>query len=261
MRMSFDAVDHSPQPAKTAVSQYEYRYRSLGTTAWTTGTTSNTEFSITGLTAAAISRGHLIGVRAVNAEGAGPWTNLRTGGLILSDTALTVAEGESATYTVALAERPTGDVTVAIGGTRGTELSVGESTLTFTMSDWSTAQTVEVTAGHDPDTANDSETLTHTAAGADYDSVTADLAVTVTDDDMIGLEFSEASVTVAEGGSATYTVALGAQPSGGDGDDRRDERHGPERGREQPDVQRERLEHGADGGGDCGRGRRRHERP
>ena len=214
MRMSFDSVDHSPRPAKTAVSQYEYRYRSLGTTAWTTGTTSNTEFSITGLTAAAISRGHLIGVRAVNAEGAGPWTNLRTGGLILSDTALTVAEGESATYTVALAERPTGDVTVAIGGTRGTELSVGESTLTFTRSDWSTAQTVEVTAGHDPDTANDSETLTHTAAGADYDSVTADLAVTVTDDDMIGLEFSEASVTVAEGGSATYTVALGAQPSG-----------------------------------------------
>ena len=44
---------------------------------------------------------------------------------------------------------------------------------------------------------------------------------------------------MAEGGRATYTVALVTEPSGGDGDGRRDERHGPERGREQPDVQRD----------------------
>ena len=89
-----------------------------------------------------------------------------------------------------------------------------ESSLTFSASDWSTAQTVEVTAGEDPDTANDSETLTHTATGADYGSVTADLAVTVTDDDTVGLELSETTLTVAEGGRATYTVALVTEPSG-----------------------------------------------
>ena len=89
-----------------------------------------------------------------------------------------------------------------------------ESSLTFSASDWSTAQTVEVTAGEDPDTANDSETLTHTATGADYGSVSKDLAVTVTDDDTVGLELSETTLTVAEGGRATYTVALVTQPSG-----------------------------------------------
>ena len=137
-----------------------------------------------------------------------------TVGLELSETTLTVAEGGSATYTVALVTEPSGPVTVTIGGTANTDLSVDESSLTFSASDWSTAQTVEVTAGEDPDTANDSETLTHTATGADYGSVSKDLAVTVTDDDTVGLDLSETTLTVAEGGSATYTVALVTEPSG-----------------------------------------------
>ena len=141
-------------------------------------------------------------------------TDNDTVGLHLSETTLTVAEGGRATYTVALVTEPSGQVTVTVGGMSGTDLSVDESSLTFSASDWSTAQTVEVTAGEDPDTANDSETLTHTATGADYGSVSKDLAVTVTDDDTVGLELSETTLTVAEGGSATYTVALVTEPSG-----------------------------------------------
>ena len=143
-------------------------------------------------------------------------TDNDTVGLELSETALTVAEGGSATYAVALATEPSGPVTVTVGGTANTDLSVDESSLTFSASDWSTAQTVEVTAGEDPDTTNDSETLTHTATGADYGSVSKDLAVTVTDNDTVGmeLELSETALTVAEGGSATYAVALATEPSG-----------------------------------------------
>ena len=141
-------------------------------------------------------------------------TDNDTVGLELSETTLTVAEGGRATYTVALVTEPSGPVTVTVGGTANTDLSVDESSLTFSASDWSTAQTVEVTAGEDPDTANDSETLTHTATGADYGSVSKDLAVTVTDDDTVGLELSETTLTVAEGGRATYTVALVTEPSG-----------------------------------------------
>ena len=137
-----------------------------------------------------------------------------TAGLELSEESLTVAEGGSVTYTVALATQPTGQVTVTVGGTANTDLSVDESSLTFSASDWSTAQTVEVTAGDDPDATNDSATLTHTAAGADYGSVSEDLAVTVTDDDMVGLELSETALIVAEGGGATYAVALATEPSG-----------------------------------------------
>ena len=52
---------------------------------------------------------------------------------------------------MALVTQPSGQVTVTVGGMSGTDLSVDESSLTFSASDWSTAQTVEVTAGEDPD--------------------------------------------------------------------------------------------------------------
>ena len=103
---------------------------------------------------------------------------------------------------MALATQPTGQVTVTIGGTSGTDLRVDTSSLVFTAEDWSTAQTVEVTAGEDDDGADDSATLSHTASGADYGSVSRDLEVTVTDDDTAGLELSEPALTVSEGGSA-----------------------------------------------------------
>ena len=141
-------------------------------------------------------------------------TDNDTVGLELSETTLTVAEGGRATYTVALVTEPSGQVTVTVGGMSGTDLSVDESSLTFSASDWSTAQTVEVTAGEDPDGTDDSETLTHTATGADYGSVSKGLDVTVTDNDTVGLELSETTLTVAEGGRATYTVALVTEPSG-----------------------------------------------
>ena len=43
--------------------------------------------------------------------------------------------------------------------------------------------------------------------------VAAGVAVTVTDDETAGVTVSETTLTVAEGGSATYTVVLDPQPS------------------------------------------------
>ena len=125
-----------------------------------------------------------------------------------------MTEGGSNSYTVALATQPSGDVTVTIGGTSGTDLAVDKSSLTFTTSGWSTAQTVTVSAGQDADAVGDSATLTHVAAGGDYGSVSRDLAVTVTDDDTAALALSAATLAVTEGGSNSYTVALATQPSG-----------------------------------------------
>ena len=137
-----------------------------------------------------------------------------TAGIVLTPTSLGVTEGSSATYTVELSTEPSGEVTVTVGGASSTDLTVVNSSLTFTDSTWNSAQTVEVRAGQDDDASDDSATLTHTGSGADYGSVTEDLPVTVTDDDTAGIVLTPTSLGVTEGSSATYTVELSTEPSG-----------------------------------------------
>ena len=72
-----------------------------------------------------------------------------TAGVTVNPTSLTVAEGDDGTYMVELDSRPRGDVTVNIGGTTGTDVTVSPDTLTFVPSEWNTAKTVTVTAGQD----------------------------------------------------------------------------------------------------------------
>ena len=141
-------------------------------------------------------------------------TDNDTRGVTVSPTSLTVDEGSTDTYTVVLDTLPTGNVTVAIGS-NNTDVTADAASLTFTMIDWNTEQTVTVTAGQDADAVNDAATLTHVPSGADYDSVSnADLTVTVSDDETAGVTVSPASLTVGEGGSGTYTVVLDTQPTG-----------------------------------------------
>ena len=105
-------------------------------------------------------------------------------GVTIAPTTLTINEGSSGQYTVALDSAPSADVTVTVGGASG-EVMVPVSTLTFTTGNWATAQTVTVNAGTDVDTTDDSATLTHTAASSDTDYGASlaieDVTVTVTD--------------------------------------------------------------------------------
>ena len=84
--------------------------------------------------------------------------------LDLSATSLNPVEGNTGgtTYTVRLTSQPTATVNVEIGGHTDTDLTLSAATLTFTTSDWNEAQTVTVTAGDDPDAADDTAMLTHT---------------------------------------------------------------------------------------------------
>ena len=134
-------------------------------------------------------------------------------GLDISTNTVTVNEGSNSSYTVALLTQPTAQVTVAITGHAGTELTLGASSLTFTTSNWDTAQTVTVAAGEDDDAENDSATLDHNASGGDYGSVSGTVTVTTTDDDSVGLDISTNTVTVNEGSNSSYTVALLTQPT------------------------------------------------
>ena len=134
-------------------------------------------------------------------------TDSDTRNVVLSPTSLTVTEGDDTgvSYTVKLSTQPSDTVSVSIGGHSGTDLSISgaapsnSNTLTFSTSNWNTAQMVTVKAGHDGNADDESETLTHTASGGDYANLTKDLPVTVTDD-------APATVTVSFG-AAAYTVA------------------------------------------------------
>ena len=139
-------------------------------------------------------------------------TDNDTPGLVFSPPSLNVDEGDSAGYTVKLATEPTNTVTVTITGHAVTDLTLDETSLEFTTTTWNDAQTVTVSAGQDLDAANDTATLTHAAAGGGY-SLSANLAVTVTDDEEVGLVFSQPSLGVTEGTNASYTVKLASEPT------------------------------------------------
>ena len=107
-----------------------------------------------------------------------------TRGIAVSSTDLTVAEGRSKSYTVVLSSQPTADVTVTPNVSGDSDVTVAPSTLTFTTSNWSTAQTATVSAAQDADADDDAATIAHAVSGGDYGAVTADdVAVTVTDDE------------------------------------------------------------------------------
>ena len=140
-------------------------------------------------------------------------------GVSIEPTTLTIDEGASKTYTVALNTQPSADVTVTISGHSGTDVSLSDTELDFTPGNWDTAQTVTVTAGQDDDATADTDvTLTHAVTGAsEYAAIAADdvpsVAVRINEDDSAGVAISESSLTIVEGGSDTYTVKLNTEPS------------------------------------------------
>ena len=137
-----------------------------------------------------------------------------TRGVLVSPTSLTVAEGDSGTYTVVLTSRPTGAVRVTISGTTGTDLRRSRSFLSFRTSNWNEPQTVTVTARQDDDTDDDTITISHAVFGADYgaNGVTADaVTVSIDDDDVVstGVELSLNPGSIEEGAGFSGLVLTG----------------------------------------------------
>ena len=133
-------------------------------------------------------------------------------------TSLSVAEGGSETYTVALNNRPSGTVTVAIGYQSGgdDDITVNKTNLYFyNNSSWSQPQTVTVSAREDDDSLAGTRTITHTASGGGYANVTASILATEVDNDaaIIVTPRTGAEFTVPENSTETYTVKLATQPS------------------------------------------------
>ncbi|MBF2755724.1 MAG: hypothetical protein ISN29_10785 [Gammaproteobacteria bacterium AqS3] len=130
--------------------------------------------------------------------------------LILTPNELTMDEGASTTFTVAMAAQPGEIRTVAVGLGSGSDLTVTPTSLSFSTSNWSTAQTVTVRAAQDADKMDDNATINLTGDGITANSV----EVTVTDDEdtAVGLTLSVNELVMDEGTSKTFTVRLAAQP-------------------------------------------------
>ena len=135
--------------------------------------------------------------------------------ITLSKSQVGLTEGGSAgTYNVKLPTAPTGNVTVSVTSGDTGAVTVNPSSLTFTTNNYNTNQQVTLTPVSDNDGADESVTITHSAAGGGYDNKSATLTATVADDDR-GFTFSPSSLTLDEGGAGkSFTVALAAEPAG-----------------------------------------------
>ena len=102
---------------------------------------------------------------------------------------LTTEVGGTDTFQVALATAPSAQVTVGLTSSDTGEGTVSPQTLTFTASDWSTAQAVTVTGVNDADADGDqgySITFGVTSTDSHYNGLSvAAVTVTNTNDDML----------------------------------------------------------------------------
>ena len=137
-------------------------------------------------------------------------------GVTVEPAELTISEGGSAGYVVGLTAAPSSTVTVAVDVPDSDATAAPES-LQFTADNWTTGQTVTVTAGQDDDAVDDAAGISHDFTGGGY-SITgaATVVVTIDDDDTAGVTVTPAELTVPEGETGEYTAVLTAAPSGGD---------------------------------------------
>ena len=135
---------------------------------------------------------------------------------------VTTESGGTATFTVKLATEPTGDVEIGVASSDTGEGTVGPSTLAFTTTSWSTAQTVTLTGVDDAAAdGNRDYTVTLTidqanTADANYDALPAVTVYARNRDNEFGLNVGAVSGQATEGGGggmATFTVALRTQPA------------------------------------------------
>ena len=133
------------------------------------------------------------------------------GSLDLSTSSITVLEGSATTFTVKLVSSPTQSQVVNLSS-NNTDITLSPSSLTFNSSNYSTPQTITVSASEDSDETNDSATITISSTGLTSKSI----AVTVTDNDQTlygEINTSTSSLTIDEGSSKTFNVSLASQPT------------------------------------------------
>ena len=141
--------------------------------------------------------------------------------IILSKNTVTVAENAGTdTFTVKLAAQPEKEnVTITLASNNTGALTVSPATLTFTSSNWNTAQTVTVT-GVDNQIADlngqRSAVVSLTSASSDaiFNGLTQSVAATITDNDSPGINVTVDSALLNQASkTTTMRVSLGMEPA------------------------------------------------
>lgn len=106
--------------------------------------------------------------------------------LEISPSDLSLDEGSSGSFSISLKTAPLDDVVVSLSSSNSAEGSVSPASLTFNSSNWSTPQTVTVTASDD-DTVDGSSSfeiqLSTSSNDPDYDGLSSSVLVSVNDND------------------------------------------------------------------------------
>ena len=122
--------------------------------------------------------------------------------------------GPTGSFTVRLLSAPTANVTVTVGSS--TQCSFSPTSLTFTTSNWATAQTVTVTATNDttPEGTHTCTTGAIVANGGGYVNVAGTAPTFIITDNDQGLVISKTDGAATEGGdTGAFTVALATLPT------------------------------------------------
>jgi len=120
---------------------------------------------------------------------------------------LSVQQGSTGTFTLALSAAPTSNETVSIASSGNSGLTASPTTLTFTPSNFATPQTVTVTAN-----ATGTGNTTFTASGAGYTSATV-TATETTKTTTGSITATPTSLTINQGSTGTFTLALSQAPA------------------------------------------------
>lgn len=126
----------------------------------------------------------------------------------------------TATFTIVLNSQPSANVVVAFASSDSTEGTVSPVSVLFTTANWSTPRTITITGVNDSIADGNVAYTIVTSAASSADPnynlfAIADVSVTNTDNEVVGVQYFGTPVRVTDGGnSKTFTLRLTAQPSG-----------------------------------------------
>ncbi len=132
---------------------------------------------------------------------------------LVVQSSLTVPEGGTATLSLSLASAPMSQTTVTLEDHQNPKLTWAPQRLTFSTTDWDQPQGVTFQAEEDDNFVDEPHQLTLRAQGYAIQDVTRPLQVTIDDNDEPSLEVSTRTLTIQEGETEQFRVALNGQPS------------------------------------------------
>jgi cellulose 1,4-beta-cellobiosidase len=130
------------------------------------------------------------------------------GSITASTSSLSVNQGSTGTFTLALSSAPAANLTVSIAASGNTGLTESPTSLTFTPSNFATAQSVTVTAN-----SSGTGTTTFTASASGYTSAVITATENAVTSGTPTINVTPASQNITQGSTGTVGISLSSAPS------------------------------------------------